>query len=107
MRMKLSILSLALALVAAAHAGLAADAPTVEIRKFAFTPQEITVAPGANVTWINRDETPHQIKAGDGSFVSKAMDTDDRYEQVFAKEGDFRYVCTLHPFMTGIVHVHK
>jgi plastocyanin len=85
----------------------AADAPTVEIKKFAFEPKEITVAPGSKLIWINRDETPHQIKAADGSFVSKAMDTDDRHEQTFAKEGDFSYVCTLHPFMTGIVHVKK
>jgi plastocyanin len=93
-------------LAVVAHGARAADS-TVEIRKFAFEPKEITVVPGTKVVWINRDETPHQIKTGDGSFVSTAMDTDDRYEQVFAKEGDFSYVCTLHPFMTGIVHVHK
>ena len=80
---------------------------TVEIKKFLFEPKEITVPPGAKVVFINRDETPHQIKADDGSFVSKVLDTDDRHEQVFATEGDFRYVCTLHPFMTGVIHVHK
>jgi plastocyanin len=104
--MKLSNLMLAILLASVAHGARAADS-IVEIKKFAFEPKEITVAPGTKVVWINRDETPHQIKAGDGSFVSKAMDTDDRQEQVFAKEGDFGYVCTLHPFMTGIVHVHK
>ena len=105
--MKLTHLPFALLVAASAHACFAAEAANVEIRKFAFVPQEITIAPGGKVAWINRDETPHQVKAGDGSFVSKAMDTDDRYEQAFAKEGDFSYVCTLHPFMTGIVHVHK
>jgi plastocyanin len=35
------------------------------------------------------------------------MDTDDRYEYTFASEGDFSYFCTLHPFMTGVVHVRK
>ena len=94
-------------LMASLAQGVPAADTTVEIKKFAFEPKEITVAPGAKVVWINRDETPHQIRTDDGSFVSKAMDTDDRYEQVFAKEGDFSYVCTLHPFMTGIVHVHK
>ena len=90
----------------AAHGALAADV-TVEISKFAFEPKEITVTPGTKVSWINRDETPHQIRTADGSFTSTAMDTNDRYEQVFAKEGDFSYVCTLHPFMTGVVHVHQ
>jgi plastocyanin len=85
----------------------AAELQTIEIRKFAFTPKEITVTPGTTVAWINRDETPHTIIAADKAFASKAMDTDDRYEYTFTAEGDFAYTCTLHPFMTGIVHVHK
>jgi plastocyanin len=35
------------------------------------------------------------------------MDTDDSYTHTFASEGDFSYFCTLHPYMTGIVHVHQ
>lgn len=86
---------------------VAADGAVVEIRKFAFAPKEITVPPGTTIRWTNADETPHTIIASDGSFVSKAMDTDDRYEHTFASEGDFNYFCTLHPFMTGVVHVHS
>ena len=81
--------------------------PSIEITKFAFAPKEITVVPGTKVTWINHDETPHTISAADRTFLSKAMDTDDRYEYTFASAGDFSYFCTLHPFMTGIVHVRK
>jgi plastocyanin len=93
-------------------ATLAVDAgavgtPSVAIQKFAFVPKEITVAPGTKILWTNHDETPHTIIASDGTFVSKAMDTDDRFEFTFAKEGDFSYFCTLHPYMTGIVHVRK
>lgn len=89
----------------ASHA-LAAPAPaTVAIEKFAFAPREITIAPGTTVVWSNKDETPHTLIATDGSFVSKAMDTDDRYEHAFAAPGDYNYFCTLHPFMTGVVHV--
>jgi plastocyanin len=83
------------------------ETPLIEIRKFAFAPKEITVAPGTKVTWTNHDETPHTISAADKTFLSKAMDTDDRYEYTFASEGDFSYFCTLHPFMTGVVHVRK
>jgi len=83
------------------------ETPSIEIRKFAFAPKEITVAPGTKVIWTNHDETPHTISAADKTFLSKAMDTDDRYEYTFASEGDFSYFCTLHPFMTGIVHVRK
>lgn len=85
----------------------AAEPVTVDIAKFAFTPKEITVAPGTTVVWINHDETPHTVSATDHSFVSKALDTDDRYEHTFAEEGDIPYFCTVHPFMTGVVHVRK
>ena len=85
----------------------AVETPSVQIRKFAFAPKEITIAPGTKIVWTNQDETPHTIIASDGTFVSKAMDTDDRFEYTFAKEGDFSYFCTLHPYMTGIVHVRK
>ena len=79
----------------------------IEIHTFAFAPKEITVTPGTKIVWTNHDETPHTIIAADKSFASKAMDTDDRFEYTFANEGDFSYFCTLHPFMTGTVHVHK
>jgi plastocyanin len=105
--MNLSRSALACALLALALPLHAADPQSIEIRKFAFAPQEITVTPGTAVAWVNRDETPHAIIAGDKSFASKAMDTDDRFEYTFTREGDFAYVCTLHPFMTGIVHVRK
>jgi len=85
----------------------AAEPVTIDIAKFAFGPKEITVAPGTTVVWINHDETPHTIAASDHSFVSKALDTDDRYEHTFADEGDIPYFCTVHPFMTGVVHVRK
>jgi len=101
-------LALCAAIVASASCAAATlPATAVEIRKFAFAPQEITVAPGTKVIWTNRDETPHSVAAADKSFASKGLDTDDRFEHTFASEGDFSYSCTLHPFMTGIVHVRR
>ena len=87
----------------------APPAPTVEVNiaKFAFSPQEITIAPGTKVVWTNRDDTPHTVTSNDKSFASKGLDTDDKFEHTFTSEGDFSYICTLHPFMTGVVHVRK
>ena len=89
---------------AATHA---ADPATVAIAidRFAYTPREITVAPGTTIVWTNRDQTPHMVMARDGSFSSQAMDTDDAYRRTFTTPGDFSYLCTMHPFMTGVVHV--
>jgi len=84
-------------------------APTidVDIAKFAFAPKEITIAPGTKITWTNHDEAPHTVTSNDKSFASKGLDTDDKFEHTFASEGDFSYICTVHPFMTGVVHVRK
>jgi len=79
----------------------------VAITKFAFAPKDITVAPGTKVVWTNHDEAPHTVTSSDKSFASKGMDTDDTYEHTFDREGDFGYICTVHPFMTGVVHVRK
>ena len=98
---------LACALLAFALPAHATGTPAIQIQRFAFAPKEITIAPGTTVAWTNQDETPHTISAADHHFVSKAMDTGDRFEYTFTSEGDFTYFCTLHPFMTGIVHVRK
>ena len=90
-----------------ATAGEPAAKVSLDISKFAFAPKELTVAPGTTVVWINHDETPHTVVSGDKSFASKGLDTDDRFEHTFTKEGDFAYICTVHPFMTGVVHVRK
>ena len=104
--MAASVLYAAFLMPATFAAGTAA-APTVEITKFAFAPKEITIAPGTKIVWTNRDETPHTLASKDKSFASKGLDTDDKFEHTFASEGNFTYYCTLHPFMTGVVHVRK
>ena len=92
--------------VPAIHAAAPASVD-VDIAKFLFNAKEITVAPGTRVVWTNHDETPHTVAANDRSFSSKGLDTDDTFEHTFAQEGDFGYICTEHPFMTGVVHVRK
>ena len=95
--------------VLAMHPAAATPASRIElaIDKFAFAPKEITVKPGTTIVWTNHDEAPHTVVSGDKSFVSKGLDTDDRFEHEFDQEGDFAYICSVHPFMTGVVHVHK
>jgi len=78
---------------------------TVDITKFTYAPKELTIAPGTRVVWTNKDETPHTVTSNDKSFASKGLDTGDKFEHTFATPGDFDYICTVHPFMTGTVHV--
>jgi len=88
-------------------AAAAQTATAVDIKMFAYAPKEITVAPGTTIIWTNHDGTPHTVTSTDKSFASKGLDTDDKFEHTFASEGDFSYSCTLHPFMTAVVHVRK
>jgi len=78
---------------------------TVDITKFTYAPKELTIAPGTRVVWTNKDETPHTVTSNDKSFASKGLDTGDKFEHTVATPGDFDYICTVHPFMTGTVHV--
>jgi plastocyanin len=104
---RLACAALLFALATAISAPTSAATAEVNIDKFAFAPKEVTIAPGTRVLWTNHDETPHTIAATDKSFASKGLDTGDTFEHTFASEGDFAYVCTVHPFMTGVVHVKK
>lgn len=103
-----AVLAAAAAAAFSMPATAASAAPVqVEIAKFGFAPKEITVAPGARIVWVNHDEAPHTVTSVDKKFGSKGMDTDDTFEHTFDTEGDFNYLCTVHPFMTGVVHVHR
>jgi len=77
----------------------------VKIDNFSFSTPELTVAAGTEVTWVNRDDIPHTVFSEDGSFHSKALDTDDKYTFKFAKPGTYHYFCSIHPKMTGEIIV--
>ena len=85
-----------------------AQGPTntaIDIDNFTFSPPTITVASGTTVKWTNDDDIPHTVRAVDGSFHSKAMDTSDSYAFTFNKPGVYSYFCSLHPNMVGKVVV--
>lgn len=78
---------------------------SVSIENFTFMPAELTVAPGATVTWTNGDDIPHTVTASGKAFRSKPLDTGDRFSFTFAVPGEYAYFCSLHPHMTGKVIV--
>ncbi len=78
---------------------------TVSISNFTFKPSDLHVKVGTKVTFKNDDDIPHRVAATDGSFYSKALDTDDVASFTFSKTGTFPYFCTLHPHMQGKIIV--
>jgi plastocyanin len=93
--------------VAAAARPARAAATAVVIEEFAFAPASVTVPTGTTVAWENRDSTPHTIvsAANPRSFRSPALDTGEGFETRFATPGTYRYFCSLHPHMQGVVVV--
>ena len=76
----------------------------VHIDNFVFQPAELKVKVGTTVTWTNRDDIPHTVVSA-GKFRSKALDTDDKFTFTFTDAGDYKYFCSLHPHMTGMIKV--
>jgi plastocyanin len=70
-----------------------------------FEPGRVTVVAGDSVTWLNRDFTEHDVRAGDGSFDSGHLQRFGSYTRRFDRVGPVPYLCTIHPFMTGQIDV--
>jgi len=80
----------------------------IEIKDFAFNPQNITVKSGEKITWINRDEEPHTIVSVEKQFKkSSALDTDQEFTVVAGSPGTYSYFCSVHPKMTGTIIVKQ
>jgi plastocyanin len=89
-------------LLGSAHAY--AEDTQVTIDNFTFSPADLTVKVGTTVTWTNHDDIPHTVVSA-GKFRSKTLDTDDGFSFTFTAAGDYKYFCSLHPHMTGMIKV--
>jgi plastocyanin len=99
--------SLGLAVAATILLGIAsaqAEELKVTIDNFTFTPAELKVKVGDTVTWTNHDDIPHTVVSA-GKFRAQAMDTDGTFSFTFTSAGDYKYFCSLHPHMTGMIKV--
>src|ERR1700681_1565036 len=81
-----------------------AEDASVTIDNFTFAPAELTVKVGTTVTWTNHDEIRPTIVSA-GKFRSKTLDTDNSFSFTFTAAGDYKYFCSLHPHMTGMIKV--
>jgi plastocyanin len=102
---------MAIACVGLLPAGRAAAAPpkpethTVTMEAVAFQPADLTVNVGDKVVWTNQDPFPHTVTSKAVAFDSKAIAAGKAWTYRATKKGDFPYVCTLHPTMSGTIHV--
>ena len=84
-----------------------AETVHVDIKKFEFTPQQLSVAVGDTVIWTNKEKRQyHSVwfkEAGD--VEPDYFFPDETYQRTFKEAGTFNYECGPHPKMTGIITV--
>lgn len=83
----------------------AAGDTTVEIVEFLYEPEDLTVAAGSTVTWVNQDDAPHTATADDRSFDTESLSKGNEGEVTFDEPGTYAYFCEFHPFMKATVEV--
>ena len=77
-----------------------------------YEPPEITVSPGATLMWDNKDNALHTATSGesptpDGKFDSGIVGANQQSKPITmpTEPGEYKYFCTLHPFLQGTVVV--
>ena len=82
----------------------------VPIRSYKFKPTTVTIAPGTTVIWTNKDMDNHSVtsdRSSHESFDSGQMVNGHSFKITFKSAGTFRYHCSYHAFMKGVVIVRK
>jgi len=70
-----------------------------------YSPTSIEITPGTTVTWTNNDAMIHTVTDVKKSFDSEFIPEGGTWQYTFEKSGQYDYLCTLHPWMKGIVNV--
>lgn len=112
--MRLALLALASATFAVAlpaTGALATTEPEIEMEDFAFRPARMVVSRGRLVVWKNRDRAPHNAASfarRNGRRLFRTRTVGFRGEATARAprtRGTYRYFCTVHPNMRGVLVV--
>jgi plastocyanin len=86
----------------------AAPAPgpgVVKISSFQFGPEQMTVAPGTPITWLNTDSSPHQVVITGKPQKTPILLKGQSASLTIAEPGMYDYICGLHPRIKGKIEV--
>jgi plastocyanin len=79
---------------------------TVAIADFLFGPEKLDVPKGTYVSWINTDDSPHQVTVTSANGLrSEVIQKGQKAFLKFDSAGTYDYICGLHPNMKGKVEV--
>lgn len=77
----------------------------VEIVDAAFWPDRQTVMAGGRVTWRHIGAANHDAVSIDRLWHSGTLTAGFSFMLALAQPGEFRYFCSFHPEMTGVIVV--
>jgi plastocyanin len=84
----------------------ASDAVVIKMANIKFDPAKATAKVGQAVCWENDDTVDHDASATSGaSFKSDLFSKGQTFTTTVDKAGTVKYVCTIHPGMTGEIDV--
>jgi len=90
----------------ASSSGAGGGSVAIKMQNIAFAPKDTTVKVGEKVTWTNDDSVTHNVTANSGAdFKSKDFGNGGTFSFTPEKAGTIKYVCTIHPGMTGTLTV--
>lgn len=83
----------------------------VWMQNTSYNPKTMTIQPGTEIKWVNKDSYNHTVTSGtpgnpDGLFHSGTIGSGGTYAHIFNTAGTFNYYCGIHQdIMTGTIIV--
>ncbi|MTK14149.1 MAG: hypothetical protein F8N39_19420 [Clostridiaceae bacterium] len=88
-----------------AISGCTSQSNTVTINNMAFSPSTLTIPAGTTVTWINKDNTAHEVVSDTGLFDSGILAAGDSFNYTFNNAGNYEYHDSINHSLIGIITV--
>jgi plastocyanin len=87
---------------AASSSPCASGSVVIHMADINFKPEQAPAKVGQTVCWVNDDDVQHDAVDEDGKqFASALFGKGKTFSWKAAKAGTVKYVCTVHPGMTG------
>jgi plastocyanin len=77
----------------------------VNIASFAFMPATISASAGKPLSFLNTDDTPHQVTVANNGPRTAVFLRGQKASLTIDKPGEYAYICGLHPSMKGVIQV--
>src|SRR5262245_40942331 len=84
---------------------LPAVAQSISIIEYFFNPDTRSIAQSDQIVWTNNGQFKHTTTSDTGLWDSGDLTAGMTFSVTFTQTGTFAFHCSIHPFMTGTIHV--